>query len=63
MKKFKELYEEDLYCGDEELDKVLDELQSSDLLVKHNAERLREEWLDLLRLLVLKRKLRGQKRR
>ena len=26
MKQFKKLYEEDLYCGDEELDQILDEL-------------------------------------
>jgi len=26
MKQFKKLYEEDMYCGDEEFDKILDEL-------------------------------------
>ena len=26
MKQFKKLYEEDMYCGDEELDQILDEL-------------------------------------
>ena len=40
MKKFKELYEEDLYCGDEELDKVLDELTEFRLIGKAQRRKI-----------------------
>ena len=40
MKQFKELYEEDMYCGDEEFDKILDELTEFRLIGKAHRRKI-----------------------
>ena len=40
MKQFKKLYEEDLYCGDEELDQILDELSEFRVIGKAQRRKI-----------------------
>ena len=57
MRKFKELYEEDLYCGDEELDKVLDELTEFRLIGKAQRRKIARRMARLVKTASFKKKV------
>ena len=63
MKKFKELYEEDLYCGDEELDKVLDELTEFRLIGKAQRRKIARRMARLVKTAGFKKKVERSKKR
>ena len=63
MKKFKELYEEDLYCGDEELDKVLDELTEFRLIGKAQRRKIARRMARLVKTAGFKKKVERSKRK
>ena len=57
MRKFKELYEEDLYCGDEELDKVLDELTEFRVIGKAQRRKIARRMARLVKTAGFKTKV------
>ena len=63
MKKFKELYEEDLYCGDEELDKVLDELTEFRLIGKAQRRKIARRMARLVKTAGFKKKVERAKKK
>ena len=63
MKKFKELYEEDLYCGDEELDKVLDELTEFRVIGKAQRRKIARRMARLVKTAGFKKKVERSKKR
>ena len=63
MKKFKELYEEDLYCGDEELDKVLDELTEFRLIGKAQSRKIARRMARLVKTAGFKKKVERSKKK
>ena len=63
MKKFKELYEEDLYCGDEELDKVLDELTEFRLIGKAQRRKIARRMARLVKTAGFKKKVERSKKK
>ena len=63
MRKFKELYEEDLYCGDEELDKVLDELTEFRLIGKAQRRKIARRMARLVKTAGFKKKVERSKKR
>ena len=63
MKKFKELYEEDLYCGDEELDKVLDELTEFRLIGKAQRRKIALRMKRLVKTAGFKKKVERSKKK
>ena len=63
MRKFKELYEEDLYCGDEELDKVLDELTEFRLIGKAQRRKIARRMARLVKTASFKKKVERAKKK
>ena len=63
MKKFKELYEQDLYCGDEELDKVLDELTEFRLIGKAQRRKIARRMARLVKTAGFKKKVERSKKK
>ena len=63
MRKFKELYEEDLYCGDEELDKVLDELTEFRLIGKAQRRKIARRMARLVKTAGFKKKVERSKKK
>ena len=63
MKKFKELYEEDLYCGDEELDKVLDELTEFRVIGKAQRRKIARRMARLVKTAGFKKKVERSKKK
>ena len=63
MRKFKELYEEDLYCGDEELDKVLDELTEFRVIGKAQRRKIARRMARLVKTAGFKKKVERSKKR
>ena len=63
MKKFKELYEEDLYCGDEELDKVLDELTEFRLIGKAQRRKIARRMARLVKTAGFKKEVERAKKK
>ena len=63
MRKFKELYEEDLYCGDEELDKVLDELTEFRLIGKAQRRKIARRMARLVKTAGFKKKVERAKKK
>ena len=50
MKQFKKLYEEDMYCGDEELDQILDELTEFRVIGKAQRRKIARRMAKLVKL-------------
>ena len=63
MRKFKELYEEDLYCGDEELDKVLDELTEFRVIGKAQRRKIARRMARLVKTASFKKKVERAKKK
>ena len=63
MKQFKKLYEEDLYCGDEELDKVLDELTEFRLIGKAQRRKIARRMARLVKTAGFKKKVERSKKK
>ena len=63
MRKFKELYEEDLYCGDEVLDKVLDELTEFRLIGKAQRRKIARRMARLVKTAGFKKKVERSKKK
>ena len=63
MSKFKELNEEDLYCGDEELDKVLDELTEFRLIGKAHRRKIARRMARLVKTASFKKKVERAKKK
>jgi len=63
MKQFKKLYEEDLYCGDEELDQILDELTEFRLIGKAQRRKIARRMAKLVKTAGFKKKVERSKRK
>ena len=63
MKQFKKLYEEDLYCGDEELDQILDELTEFRLIGKAQRRKIARRMARLVKTAGFKKKVERSKKR
>ena len=63
MKQFKELYEQDLYCGDEELDQILDELTEFRLIGKAQRRKIARRMAKLVKTAGFKKKVERSKRK
>ena len=63
MKKFKELYEEDLYCGDEELDQILDELTEFRVIGKAQRRKIARRMARLVKTAGFKKKVERSKKK
>ena len=63
MKQFKKLYEEDLYCGDEELDQILDELTEFRVIGKAQRRRIARRMAKLVKTAGFKKKVERSKRK
>ena len=57
MKQFKELYEQDLYCGDEELDQILDELTEFRVIGKAQRRKIARRMARLVKTAGFKTKV------
>ena len=57
MKKFKKLYEEDMYCGDEELDQILDELTEFRVIGKAQRRKIARRMARLVKTAGFKTKV------
>ena len=57
MKQFKKLYEEDLYCGDEELDQILDELTEFRVIGKAQRRKIARRMARLVKTAGFKTKV------
>ena len=63
MKQFKELYEEDMYCGDEEFDKILDELTEFRVIGKAARRKIALRMKRLVKSAGFKKKVERSKRK
>ena len=63
MKQFKKLYEEDLYCGDEELDQILDELTEFRVIGKAARRKIARRMAKLVKTAGFKKKVERSKRK
>ena len=63
MKQFKKLYEEDLYCGDEELDQILDELTEFRVIGKAQRRKIARRMAKLVKTDGFKKKVERSKRK
>ena len=63
MKQFKKLYEEDLYCGDEELDQILDELTEFRVIGKAQRRKIARRMARLVKTAGFKKKVERSKKR
>ena len=63
MKQFKELYEQDLYCGDEELDQILDELTEFRVIGKAQRRKIARRMAKLVKTAGFKKKVERSKRK
>ena len=63
MKQFKKLYEEDLYCGDEELDQILDELTEFRVIGKAQRRKIARRMAKLVKTAGFKKKVERSKRK
>jgi len=63
MKQFKELYEEDMYCGDEEFDKILDELTEFRVIGKAARRKIARRMAKLVKTAGFKKKVERSKRK
>ena len=63
MKQFKKLYEEDLYCGDEELDQILDELTEFRVIGKALRRKIARRMAKLVKTAGFKKKVERSKRK
>jgi hypothetical protein len=63
MKQFNELYEQDLYCGDEELDQILDELTEFRLIGKAQRRKIARRMAKLVKTAGFKKKVERSKRK
>ena len=63
MKQFKELYEEDMYCGDEEFDKILDELTEFRVIGKAQRRKIARRMAKLVKTAGFKKKVERSKRK
>ena len=63
MKQFKKLYEEDLYCGDEELDQILDELTEFRVIGKAQRRKIARRMARLVKTAGFKKKVERSKRK
>ena len=57
MKQFKKLYEEDMYCGDEELDQILDELTEFRVIGKAQRRKIARRMARLVKTAGFKTKV------
>ena len=57
MKQFKKLYEEDMYCGDEELDQILDELTEFRVIGKAQRRKIARRMARLVKTASIKTKV------
>ena len=57
MKQFKKLYEEDMYCGDEELDEILDELTEFRVIGKAQRRKIARRMARLVKTAGFKTKV------
>ena len=57
MKQFKKLYEEDMYCGDEEFDKILDELTEFRVIGKAQRRKIARRMARLVKTAGFKTKV------
>ena len=63
MKQFKKLYEEDMYCGDEEFDKILDELTEFRVIGKAARRKIALRMKRLVKTAGFKKKVERSKRK
>ena len=63
MKQFKKLYEEDLYCGDEELDQILDELTEFRVIGKAQRRKIARRMARLVKTAGFKKKVERAKKK
>ncbi len=63
MKQFKKLYEEDLYCGDEELDQILDELSEFRVIGKAQRRKIARRMARLVKTASFKKKVERSKKK
>jgi len=63
MKQFKKLYEEDLYCGDEELDQILDELTEFRVIGKAQRRKIARRMARLVKTASFKKKVERSKKK
>ena len=63
MKQFKKLYEEDLYCGDEELDQILDELTEFRVIGKAQRRKIARRMARLVKTAGFKKKVERSKKK
>jgi len=63
MKQFKKLYEEDMYCGDEEFDKILDELTEFRVIGKAARRKIARRMAKLVKTAGFKKKVERSKRK
>lgn len=63
MKQFKKLYEEDMYCGDEEFDKILDELTEFRVIGKAQRRKIARRMAKLVKTAGFKKKVERSKRK
>jgi len=63
MKQFKKLYEEDMYCGDEELDQILDELTEFRVIGKAQRRKIARRMARLVKTAGFKKKVERSKRK
>ena len=63
MKQFKKLYEEDMYCGDEELDQILDELTEFRVIGKAQRRKIARRMARLVKTAGFKKKVERSKKK
>jgi len=63
MKQFKKLYEKDMYCGDEEFDKILDELTEFRVIGKAQRRKIARRMAKLVKTAGFKKKVERSKRK
>tara|TARA_Y100000816_G_scaffold250696_1_gene200768 strand:+ start:26 stop:481 length:456 start_codon:yes stop_codon:yes gene_type:complete len=63
MKQFKKLYGEDLYCGDEELDQILDELSEFRVIGKAQRRKIARRMARLVKTASFKKKVERSKKK
>ena len=63
MKQFKKLYEENLYCGDEELDQILDELTEFRVIGKAQRRKIARRMARLVKTAGFKKKVERSKKK
>ena len=63
MKQFKKLYGEDLYCGDEELDQILDQLTEFRVIGKAQRRKIARRMARLVKTASFKKKVERSKKK